>query len=144
MGLPHGAGGQRAGDRRCVGFKYHYIQESGQYAHPALLTVLTPDGRVSGYVSGLDVGADELRVALLQASEGKIAKTWGDFFLHRCYRYDPKTGRYSLQATRIMRMTGLVTVAALGALIAALKAGERVRRAARERAPRAAVVGGAT
>ncbi len=116
-----------------IGFKYKYLEESGQYSHPALLTVLTADGRVSGYVSGLDSGSNELRVALLQASEGKIAKTWGDFFLHRCYRYDPKTGRYSLQATRIVQLGGLLTVAGLGALVAALKAGERARALRRER-----------
>jgi len=117
-----------------VGFKYRYLEETGQYAHPAVLTVLTPDGRVSGYVSGLDSASNELRVALLQASEGKIAKTWGDFFLHRCYRYDPKTGRYSLEATRVVQMGGLLTVAGLGALVAALKAGERARALRRERA----------
>ncbi len=125
-----------------IGFKYKYLDESGQYSHPAVLTVLTPDGRVSGYVSGLDSESNELRAALLQASEGKIAKTWGDFFLHKCYRYDPKTGRYSLQATRIMQMGGLITVAALGALVAALKAGERARALKAAHVPAALTMAG--
>jgi protein SCO1/2 len=125
-----------------VGFKYKFLEETGQYSHPALLTVLTPDGRVSGYVSGLDSDSNELRAALLQASEGKIAKTWGDFFLHKCYRYDPKTGTYSLQATRIMQMGGFLTVAALGALVAALKAGERARTLRAPAAPTGDAIGG--
>jgi len=112
-----------------VGFKYRYIEESGQYAHPAVLTILTPDGKVSGYVSGLEPEPNDLRLALLEASQGKIAKGLGDFFLHRCYRYDPKTGRYSLQATRVVQFGGLLTVAGLGALVAVLRAGERRRRA---------------
>jgi protein SCO1/2 len=128
----------RAGEARriaeAVGFKYRYIEESGQYAHPSVLTVLTQDGRVSGYVSGLEPQPNDLRLALLEASEGKIAKGIGDFFLHRCYRYDPKTGRFSLQATRVMQMAGLVSVVGLTALIAALRAGERARKARRARA----------
>jgi hypothetical protein len=95
----------------------------------------------------LDAESNELRVALLQASEGKIAKTWGDFFLHRCYRYDSKSGRYTLQATRVMQMGGLITVMAVGTLIAGLKAGERARALRRERLaamPRARLAGGHT
>jgi protein SCO1/2 len=125
-----------------VGFKYKYLDESGQYAHPAVLTVLTPDGRVSGYVSGLDVGADELRVALLQASEGKIAKTWGDFFLHRCYRYDPNTGAYTFQAMRVMQAAGLLSVVAVTTLIVGLRAAERARKLRLERTSSVAGPGG--
>jgi protein SCO1/2 len=112
-----------------IGFKYKFLEESGQYAHPAVLTVLTSDGRVSRYISGLEPQSNDLRLALLEASQGKIAKGLGDFFLHRCYLYDPKTGRYTIQAMRVMQMGGLVTVAAIGALLAALRAGERMRRA---------------
>jgi protein SCO1 len=130
----HTAGASEARQiAEAVGFKYHYIEESGQYAHPAVLTVLTSDGRVSGYVSGLEPEPNDLRVALLEASQGKIAKGIGDFFLHTCYRYDPRTGKYSLQATRVMQMGGLVTVSAIAALIAALRAGERARAARKEK-----------
>lgn len=114
-----------------VGFRYRYIEESGQYAHPSVLTVLTSDGRVSRYVSGLEPEPNDLRLALLEASEGKIAQGLGDFFLHRCFIWDPKTGKYTLHAWRLMQMGALLTVAALGTLIAALRMGDRARAAAR-------------
>lgn len=110
-----------------IGFKYRYIQESGQYSHPSVLTVLTPEGKVSRYLSGLDVNPGELRLALLEASEGKIAKTIADFFLHRCYVYNPSTGAYTMQAMRVMQMGGLATGLTLTVLIVGLKAGERLR-----------------
>jgi len=110
-----------------VGFKYRYLPESGEYAHPAVLVVLTPQGRVARYISGLDANKGELRLALLDATDGKIAKTIGDFFLHRCYRFDPKNGAYTLHAMRVMQLAGLGTVLAVGTLLAGLKAGERIR-----------------
>lgn len=119
-----------------IGFKYRFLPDSGEYAHPSILAVLTPQGKVSGYLSGLDAGPGELRAALLQASEGKIAKSWGDFFIHRCFRFDPSTGKYSMQINRVMQIVCILTVAGLGTLIAGLKAGERaraMRRAAIER-----------
>lgn len=110
-----------------IGFKYRYIEATGQYAHPAVLTVLTDKGQVSSYLSGLDSDSAALKLALLEASKGKIAKNIGEFFLHRCYRYDPKTGAYSIKVTRIMQMGGLLTVTALGALLAGLRAHERAK-----------------
>jgi hypothetical protein len=67
-------------------------------------------------------------VALLQASEGKIARSIGDFFLHRCYRYDPRTGAYTFQAMRVMQVAGLLTVLSVTVLIVGLRAAERARR----------------
>jgi protein SCO1/2 len=111
-----------------VGFPYRYMPESGQYAHAAALTVLTPDGRVSGYIDGISADGGELKLALLQASEGKIAKSIGDFFLTRCYRYDPRTGTYTVQATRVMQIGGLLTVMGITTLLVGLRAAERARK----------------
>ncbi|MEX2218383.1 MAG: SCO family protein [Phycisphaerales bacterium] len=116
-----------------VGFPYRYVEETGEYAHGAALTVLTPDGRISGYLDGLGQDKGELRIALLQASEGRIAKTLADFFLHRCYRYDPASGSYTIQAFRVMQIGGFLTVMAVATMLAALRAGERARTMLRAR-----------
>jgi protein SCO1/2 len=131
-----------------VGFKYRFYPESGEYGHPSVLTVLTSDGRISGYVQGLDPQPNDLRIALLQATQGKIANSVGDFFLHFCYRYDPRSGKYTMQVMRVMQLGGFLTVMGLTTLIVALRAGERARRAraARTAAPAAlsGVAGGTT
>lgn len=116
-----------------VGFNYKYIEEAGQYSHPVSLVVLTPEGKVARYVSGMDYTPEDLRMALLEASKGKIASGIGDWFRHTCYVYNDKTGKYTMRAMNVMRLGGLLTVAALGTLIAGLKAGERLRAMRRER-----------
>ncbi|HET8734222.1 MAG TPA: SCO family protein, partial [Anaeromyxobacteraceae bacterium] len=36
-----------------VGFRYRFDPDTGEFAHQATLVVLTPDGRVSGYLHGI-------------------------------------------------------------------------------------------
>jgi protein SCO1/2 len=99
-----------------VGFRYRYDPAIAQFAHPAVITVLTPAGRVSRYLFGIDYGATDLRLALLDASGNKIGSVVDATLLY-CYHYDPATGRYSLAIMSLIRIGGLITVAGLGASI---------------------------
>lgn len=119
-----------------VGFQYKYIPESGQYSHPAALIVLTPEGKVARYVSGLDYTPQDIRMALLEASEGKIAQSLGDFFVHLCYRFDPTTGKYTMHAFRFMQLGAILTATGVVTLIVGLRASERLKRHRREVAAR--------
>jgi protein SCO1/2 len=96
-----------------VGFNYKYDPAIKQYAHPALVTVLTPAGRVSRYIYGIDFPPFDLRLALVEAASGKIG-TPVDRALLYCYHYDPQTGRYGFAVMDAMRIAGLATVAAIG------------------------------
>lgn len=111
-----------------VGFPYKYIPETGEYSHGAALVVLTPEGKVARYVPGLEYTSQDLRLALLEASEGKIASSIGDWFLHTCFRYDPTLGRYTVHAWTLMRIGAILTALGLGALIMGLRASERLKR----------------
>ena len=93
-----------------VGFHYALDQSTGQYAHPAVLHVLTPAGRMSRYVYGIDFPPRDLRLALVEAADGKIG-TKVDQFLLYCYHYDPQTGRYGFAILSAVRLGGLLTVA---------------------------------
>lgn len=114
-----------------VGFKYKFVPETNQYAHGSALTVITGAGKVSRYVDGLSSDKNELRLALLEATEGKIAQSIGDLFLHFCYRWDPKTGAYTMQAMRVMQIGAMLTALGVATLIVGLRAGERLRAARR-------------
>lgn len=109
-----------------VGFRYRYDPAIAQFAHPAVITVLTPTGRVSRYLFGIDYGATDLRLALIDASGNKIGSV-ADRTLLYCYHYDPSTGRYSLAIMSLVRLGGLVTLAGLGVSI-----GLAVRRQRRQ------------
>jgi protein SCO1/2 len=109
---------------RAAGFRYVWDAETQQYAHPSGVIVLTPDGRLSKYLFGVEYGARDLRLAIVEASEGKVG-TPVDALLLYCYHYDPMTGRYGLVIMRAVRIAGAATVLALGAFIVVMVRRER-------------------
>ncbi len=111
-----------------VGFEYAYDGQRDQFAHATTLIVLTPDGRVSRYFNGFEYKPRDLRLGLVEASQGKIG-TLTDTVLLLCYHYDPATGKYSRTAMNGVRVGGVATVLGLGAFIFVMLRSER-RRAA--------------
>jgi protein SCO1/2 len=88
-----------------VGFSYSYDADASEYAHPLGLIVLTPAGQVSRYLFGLDYAANDVRLALLDASAAQIGSLL-DRAVMLCYHYDPLTGRYTLLALNVLRGGG--------------------------------------
>jgi protein SCO1/2 len=99
-----------------VGFKYKYDPAIDQFAHPSVLTVLTPQGRVSRYLFGIEFAPRDLRFALIDASNGAIGTVVDQAVLF-CYLYDPTTGSYGFAVINAVRAAGLLTVLGLGAFI---------------------------
>lgn len=114
---------------RGLGFDYRKL-DSGEYSHPIGIYVITPEGKVARVFTGYVYPPDQLRLALLDASEGKIAKGMGDRLMMFCYMYDPSAGAYTLQAMRVMQIAGVLTMIGLAGLIGVLLFGERLRRRA--------------
>jgi len=112
-----------------IGFKYYYDEHQKQFAHPAVATILAPDGRISRYLYGVDFKKQDLRLALLEASEGKIGNTVDRIILY-CFHYDPSARGYVLFATNVMKLGGLATVIAVGALLSVFWIRERRRKPA--------------
>jgi protein SCO1/2 len=96
-----------------VGFGYKYDTKEKQYAHSAAIFALTPDGKISRYLYGIEFPNKDLRLALLEASNGKIG-TVVDRFLLFCYRYDPFTKKYSIYLTKLMQAACGATVLIFG------------------------------
>ena len=112
-----------------AGFRYHYDPQTGQYAHPAGIMVLTPQGRVARYLYGVDYAARDLRLGLIEASAGKIGSPV-DQLLLLCFHYDPGTGKYTLAVIQALRVGGVATVVALGSFIGLMIWRERRARPA--------------
>ncbi len=115
-----------------IGFGYAYDPVGKQYVHAAVIMVCTPDGRVSRYLYGVEYPAQDLRLALLEASDGKIGTTT-DRILMFCFHYDASRGKYGLAAFRLMQVAGAFTVLVLGAFLGTYWLRER-RKAARAEA----------
>jgi protein SCO1 len=114
---------------QAVGFRYVWDQASRQFAHPAGVVVLTPEGRIARYLFGIEYAPRDLRLALVEASAGRVGTAVDQVFLF-CYRYDPSTGRYSAAILRIVRGAAVLTVLGLLAFILAMRRRERAAAAA--------------
>ena len=88
------------------------------------LMVLPPDGRLSHYFFGIEYAPRDLRLALIDAGERRIGSAV-DQLLLACFHYDPKSGKYSLAIMKLIRMAGIVTLAAIGGVIVLLRRRER-------------------
>jgi protein SCO1/2 len=101
---------------KAVGFQYQYDSKTNQYAHATAIMVLTPQGRISRYFYGVDFPPKDLRMGLVEASQGKIGNAVDAVLLY-CYHYDPETGKYGAMVGNILRVAGAATILLLGSLI---------------------------
>jgi protein SCO1/2 len=110
-----------------VGFHYTFDETTRQFAHPAGIFILTPDGKVSRYLSGTDYSPRDVRMALAEASDGKIGSAV-DHALLLCYMYDPTVGKYGFAVLSVMRAAGIATVGTLALAIAKMIRRDRRRQ----------------
>lgn len=125
---------------RAVGFRYVWDEATKQFAHPAGLLVLTPEGKISHYLFGVEYAPKDLRLALVDAAGGKIGNPVDQLLLY-CYQYDPQTGRYSASILNLVRLGGVLTILGLGAFILTASRKRKPREAAADSAPPAATPG---
>jgi protein SCO1 len=102
-----------------VGFHYRYDADQDQYAHPATIIFLSPEGKVSRYLYGLEYASRDLKLALLEASEGRVGSTV-DRLILSCFHYDATAGRYGPFALGIMRLGGVATLIILAIFLVVL------------------------
>jgi len=100
---------------------YRFKKVGTEFAHPAVTIVLSPGGTVSRYLYGIEIDPRDLKLALIEAADGKIgASSAGNALLMYCFRYDPVGKKYMLYARNIMKAAGAVTLLLLAGLLAVL------------------------
>lgn len=103
-----------------VGFRYVYDRDRDEYAHAAGVTILTPEGRISRYLFGIDFPPRDLRMALIESTENKIGSLVDQAMLY-CFHYNPTIGRYSAATMQILRIAAAMTVVAVVLMIVLLR-----------------------
>jgi protein SCO1 len=101
---------------KAAGFRYKYDDSTGQFAHAAALYVATAEGKLSRYFYGIEYGPRDLRLAVVEASEGRIGNL-ADQILLFCFHYDPKIGRYSAAILSLVRFGGVAAVLILSTFL---------------------------
>jgi protein SCO1/2 len=105
---------------RAAGFSYKWDEVTGQYAHVSGILVTTPQGRLSRYFYGVEYSPKELRMALVESGQGRIGSAIDELLLF-CYHYDPTSGRYGATVMNLVRLGGVLTLAALAGLFLAMR-----------------------
>jgi protein SCO1 len=109
-----------------VGVKYRFDARQDQYAHPAVVMILTPEGHLARYLYGIRYRSKDLRFALAEASAGRATMALEKILLF-CYHYDAQAGRYVWFAMNFMRTGGALSVGLLVFFIWRLFRAERAR-----------------
>lgn len=111
---------------RSIGFRYFFDNRDHQYAHATGIVLLTPQGRVTQYLFGVQFAPETLRLSLVAASQNRIGNIV-DRLLLLCCAYDVTTGRYTLLIHRVMQGLGITSALALCGWIVVLRRGESRR-----------------
>lgn len=98
---------------KAVGFRYRYDETLNQFAHASAVYILTPSGRISRYFFGIEYAPKDLRLAFVEASDGRIGTPVDQILLY-CFHYDPKLGKYGAVIVNIVRLSGVATVVLIG------------------------------
>ncbi|GAB4361831.1 MAG: SCO family protein [Deltaproteobacteria bacterium] len=107
--------GSIAAVTRAVGFRYRKV--GAEFAHPDVSVLLTPEGRISRYLYGIEQDPATLRMALIEAADGRIGKSeLVNRVLLYCFQYDPVGRKYALVARNVMKAGGALTLLLLGGL----------------------------
>ena len=91
-----------------LGFGYVFDAQTGEFHHTASIMFMTPDGRISKYMNDVQFAGQDLRFALIEASEGRIGTTLDKLLLFNCFKYDPDRNSYTPSAWKLMRTGGVV------------------------------------
>lgn len=110
-----------------VGFNFKWMDGSQEYAHASAAIILTPTGKVSRYLHGIEFDPKNLRLALLEASDGKIGDLVDQLALF-CFQFDPTKKKYTLYAFNIMRIGAILMVLVLAVFLVPMWLRERQRR----------------
>lgn len=85
-----------------VGFKYTYLPDRAEWAHPAALIFLSTTGAVTRYVYGIDFAPAMMRESIVLAGKAEASTAVG--FMNRCYHYDPEANSHAHAGVLAMRI----------------------------------------
>ena len=103
-----------------AGFHYKWDEATKQFIHASGIMMATREGKLARYFYGIEYAPRDLRLGLVEASEGKIGSPVDQLLLY-CYHYDPASGKYGAVVINMIRAGGALTLIALLAMFIVLK-----------------------
>jgi protein SCO1/2 len=100
---------------KAAGFTYEWDAKSNQFAHASGIMILTPEGKLSRYLYGIDYAPKDVKFGLIESADKKIGSTSDQLLLY-CYHYDPSTGKYGLAILSVMRFVSVLMLIGMAAV----------------------------
>jgi len=102
-----------------LGYRYAYDKDGDIYIHPAAAYVLDASGRVVRVLTGIGLSGADMRLALVEAGNGKVG-TFRDQVRLLCSAFDPVHGAYTPMISQLLKVAGAATILALSGVIGLL------------------------
>ncbi len=107
-----------------IGYRARYDDEARMFAHPTEILVLAPGGGVSRVLPGLALDPHELRLALVEAGQGRLAAL-GERLHILCYGLEPAVGIYARPIEDVLLSAAALTLLGLAGAILLLEGRRR-------------------
>lgn len=85
---------------------FHFKKVGEDFEHPVSLIIVTPDGKITRYLYGTELLPFDIKIALLEASQGKVGATISKV-VRFCFSYDPEGKKLVFNT---LKVTGTVTL----------------------------------
>lgn len=99
-----------------LGFSYKWDDESEQFAHSSAVYVISNQGQISQIISGVEFDPKTLKLALIEASEGKVG-SFIDRAMMMCFEFNPKKNKFTIYAYNVMKIGALLTLLLLAVFL---------------------------
>jgi protein SCO1/2 len=110
-------GGEESIDELADAVGFRFRRNGDEFDHPLALVILSPQGKITRYMTGPSVLPMDLSLALLEASEGRVGPTVAKV-IRFCFSYDPQKGHFVFNTLKVSAIVVLTLVLALGLYLA--------------------------
>ncbi|MBC7742406.1 MAG: SCO family protein [Bdellovibrionaceae bacterium] len=93
-----------------LGFNFKWNEKVQEWSHASAAIVVSPEGKISRYLHGIQFEPRDVKLALNEAANGKVGNIVDSVMLY-CFKYDRHQSKYGLQVYRVMQLAGALTVA---------------------------------
>lgn len=92
-----------------VGFDFKWSEETKEWSHASAAIIVSPSGQISRYLPGIVFEPKDIKLALNEATEGKVGNLIDSLILY-CFQYNPHKSEYTLAAFKLMKVGAFLTI----------------------------------
>jgi protein SCO1 len=92
-----------------LGFYFRWNEAAGEWSHASAAILISPEGKITRYLHGVEFDARDLKLALNETARGKVGNLMDAAVLF-CFKYDEHKSKYGLQVFRVVQLGGAAMV----------------------------------